>query len=39
MWTTAPLSQQPDEPVNLMIFESLRRLCASVEELLAALSA
>ena len=35
--TDQRVSQQPDEPVNLMILESLRRLCASVEELLAAL--
>ena len=35
--TDQRLSQQPDEPVNLMIFVSLRHLCASIEELLAAL--
>lgn len=35
--TDQRVSQHPDEPVNLMILESLRRLCASVEELLAAL--
>lgn len=36
--TDRRVSQQPDESVNLMILESLRRLCASVDELLAALS-
>lgn len=35
--TDRRVSQQPDEPVNLMIVESLRRLCRSVEELLGAL--
>lgn len=34
--TDRRMSQQPDEPVNLMILESLRRLCRSVDELLAA---
>lgn len=36
--TDRRVSQQPDEPVNLMILESLRRLCTSVDELLAALA-
>ncbi len=36
--TDQRVSQQPDEPVNLMILESLRRLCTSVDELLAALA-
>jgi nucleoside 2-deoxyribosyltransferase len=30
-------AQQPDEPVNLMIFESLRRLVTSSDDLLASL--
>lgn len=36
--TDRRVSQQPDEPENLMILESLRRLCTSIEELLAALA-
>lgn len=35
--TDRRVSQQPDEPVNLMILESLHRLCRSTDELLAAL--
>lgn len=37
--TDRRVSQQPDEPVNLMVLESLRRLCTSVDELLAVLGA
>lgn len=37
--TDRRVGQQADEPVNLMVLESLRVLCASVAELRSALSA
>ena len=35
--TDRRMAQQPDEPVNLMILESLRRLCLSPDDLVTTL--